>query len=293
MVTAAGGNQSRRLIPKLSAMGHQVRAVRVSGDKEAETRALGASEVLIGDLTDVDFYTRALEGCDAVYHIGPAGRWTELEMGHSMIEAARRCRTPHVVFSSVLHSIIDIVQHRFKRDIEEKLYESGLPYTVLKPCDFMIPAMQFGPVLATGELRVFWKVREGRRGSLIDVEDLTDVAAKVLVEGSRHFYASYELSGTDKLTSREMARIFSRVMGKEIPVVQSNVDEAIAHRWGSSEITPQNQGIHRVLTSIAAWYSDHEFVGNSNILEWFLGRKPITFEQYLRRELPLLGVPVT
>lgn len=290
LVTAAGGNQGRRLIPKLVAAGHSVRAARFSPGKDEESLALGASEVVVGDLSDVDFYTSALDGCEAVYHVGPAGKADEKEKGSAMIEAARRCGTGHVVFSSVLHSIVDIVQHRYKRDIEEALYGSGLRYTVLKPCDFMIPPMQAGPVVRTLTMPVFWKIQPGRRGSLIDVEDLTDVAAKVLCEGRKHFYASYELSGTDKLTSEDMRRIFSRVMGRDIPLVQWTPDDAITYRFG--ERRPENDHHHLVLSSISEWYSEHEFIGNSNILEWFLGRKPTSFEQYLRRELPLLGYPL-
>ena len=292
LITAAGGNQGRRLIPKLVAAGHTVRAARFSPGREKESLALGASEVVTGDLSDVDFYARALEGCDAVYHIGPAGKVKEKEKGFAMIEAAKRCGTEHVVMSSVLHSIVDIVQHRYKRDIEEKLFESGLQYTVLKPCDFMIPAMQAGPVVKTLTMPVFWKIQPGRRGSLIDVQDLTDVAVKVLCEGRKHFYASYELSGSDKLTSEEMRRIFSRVLGRDIPMVQWTPEDAIEFRFGSREVSPANAHHHQVLSSISDWYSKYEFIGNSNILEWLLGRKPTTFEEYLRRELPGLGFPL-
>ena len=214
LLTAAAGHQGKLLLPKLSALGHNVRAARISAGKDDELLALGASEVFVGDLTDVDTYTKALEGCDAVYHVGPAGIGNEKEYGSAMIEAARRNGTRHVVMSSVYHTIIDIVQHRWKRDIEEKLFESGLNCTVLRPCDFMVVEHYIDIPLRTGVLPMFWKVKPGRRGSMIDIDDLTDVAAKVLTEGSKHYFANYELAGPDKLTPHEIARILSRVMGK-------------------------------------------------------------------------------
>jgi hypothetical protein len=46
-----------------------------------------------------------------------------------------------------------------------------------------------------------------RRGSLIDLDDLSDAAAKVIREGKDHYFASYELVGPDKLTALEVAEI--------------------------------------------------------------------------------------
>jgi hypothetical protein len=39
-----------------------------------------------------------------------------------------------------------------------------------------------------------------------------------------------------------------------------------------------------VLRSITARYSSHDFVGNTNVLRWRLGREPTSFEQFVRRE---------
>jgi uncharacterized protein YbjT (DUF2867 family) len=284
LVMAAGGRQGKLLIPKLAAAGMLVRAARATAGKDDELRRLGADEVAVGDFADVDLYTKALDGCDAVYHIGPAGNMNEKHMGFAMIEAAKRCRTRHVVLSSVYHTVIDILQHRYKRDIEEKLFESGLNCTVLRPCDYMMTELHITPVLHAGHLPVFYQIKAGRRGSLIDVEDLTEVAAKVLIEGDKHFFADYELAGTDKLSPHEMARILSRVVGREVPVVQSTVDEVFQQVTGARTATTQElKHFHAMLTSIANWYSQHEAVGNPNVLEWLLGRNPTTFEQFARR----------
>ena len=287
LLTAAAGNQGKVLLPKLSALGHTVRAARVSAGRDDELLALGASEVFVGDLSDVETYTAALEGCDAVYHVGPAGIASEKKYGLAMIEAARRNGTPHVVMSSVYHTIIDIVQHRWKRDIEEKLFESGLNCTVLRPCDFMIVEHYLDIPLRTGALPMFWKLKPGRRGSMIAIDDLTDVAAKVLTEGSRHYFANYELAGSEKLTPHEIARILARILGKPIGVEEQTPEEFMRKNFGLTEITGIWQEYLEVIESISAWYSEHEFIGNPNVLEWFLGRPPTTFEAFARKTLPL------
>ena len=68
----------------------------------------------------------------------------------------------------------------------------------------MLASNYIHPVVQSGNLAMFWKIDPKRRASLIDLHDLTDVAAKVLNEGSRHYHANYELVGPDKLTPNEM-----------------------------------------------------------------------------------------
>lgn len=289
LVMAAGGHQGKRLIPKLAAAGHVVRAARATAGKDDELIRLGADEVVTGNFSDADLYTSALQGCDAVYHVGPnTHNRNEKAMGFAMIEAAKRAGTRHVVMSSVYHTIIDIIQHRDKRDVEEKLFESGLNCTVLRPCDFMMPELHIDPVVQAGVLPIFYTIKPGRRGSLIDLEDLTDVAARVLTEGERHFFANYELSGSDKLTAEQMARILSRVTGRDIPLVQGSVAEVFHQVTGVPTPTdPDLQHFHDLLTSIGNWYGQYDFIGNPNVLTWLLNRPPTTFEQFVRRELPM------
>ncbi|AIT82160.1 SDR family oxidoreductase [Novosphingobium pentaromativorans] len=286
LLTAAAGHQGKLLLPKLSALGHTVRAARATPGKDDELLALGASEVFVGDLTEVDTYTRALEDCDAVYHVGPAGIARETDYGLAMIEAARRNGTRHVVMSSVYHTIIDIVQHRWKRDIEEKLFESGLNCTVLRPCDFMVVEHYIDIPLRTGVLPMFWNIAGERRGSMIAIDDLTDVAAKVLTEGSRHYFANYELAGPDKLNAHEIARILSRVMAKPIAVEEQSPEQFMKRNFGLEEISGVWREYLDVISSISAWYSKHDFVGNPNVLEWLLGRPATNFETFARKQVP-------
>ena len=49
--------------------------------------------------------------------------------------------------------------------------------------------------------------------------------------------------------------------------------------------TPDSKHQLSVFRSIARWYSEHEFVGNPNTLEWLLGRRGTSFEQWARRTL--------
>ncbi|MET0546906.1 MAG: NmrA family NAD(P)-binding protein [Caulobacterales bacterium] len=279
LVTAAYGHQGQLLIPKLAAAGYRIRAARASAGKDEELKRLGATEVFVGDLSDPEVYARAAEGIDAIYHVGPAAVREEKAMGLAMIEAAKKAGVRHVVYSAVLHPIIDIIQHRYKRDVEEKLAQSRLKYTVLKPCDYMMPEVYIQPVFETGVFTVFWNIERGR-GSLVDINDLTDVGLKVLCEGEKHYYASYELVGPDKLTAYEVARILSRVMGKDVKAQEKTPEDLFKLLYGTD--SPGDHLHHEIsiMRSICKWYSANEFVGNPNVLTWLLGRPPTSFEQF-------------
>jgi|ERR1700677_980783 len=293
LVTAAFGHQGKLLVPKLTAAGYRVRAVRATAGKDEELTRLGANEVFIGDLSDVSTYSRALEGVDAVYHVGPAGLPTEKQMGFAMIEAAKRAGVRHVVFSSLLHPIVDILQHRYKRDIEEALIESGLNFTVLKPCDFMMPEVYVEIPMRTGEYPVYWSENPRRLHSVIAMEDLTDVAVKVLSEGPAHYFASYELVGPDKLDSFETARILSRVMGREIRSVQKEPEHLMRALWGTDNEGEELRHRKEMFRSIVQWYSKNDFIGNSNVLTWLLGKPPTSFESFARSTYArLMATPV-
>lgn len=255
LVTAAGGKQGKRLIPKLAAAGHHVRAVRLSAGRDDELLRLGAREVITGDLASLDLYTAALEGCDAVYHVGPTGMTDERESGFVMIEAAKRSGTRHIVFSSVYHTVIDILQHRYKRDIEEKLFDSGLNCTVLRPCDYMMADYHVGLPFELGMLPFVWATDTERLQSLIDVEDLTDVAAKVLIEGDKHFFADYELSGPDKLTCQAISVILSRVFGRDIPAVPMSVADYVYSNPENRKLSVDKKHLEEVMMSISEYYS--------------------------------------
>ncbi|GAA2397267.1 SDR family oxidoreductase [Mycolicibacterium llatzerense] len=279
LVTAAFGHQGKLLLPKLAAAGLTIRAARGTAGRDDELLSLGASEVFVGDLSDPEIYSEALDGCDSVYHISPGAHPREREMGFAMIEAAKRVGTRHVVFSSVMHTIIDIMQHRYKRDQEEALIESGVDFTILKPCDYMMWDVHVAPVMQMGALPCFW-TDTSRKHSYIALEDLTDVAVKVLIEGSAHFCASYELAGPDKIDPIEMARILSRVMGKDISVLSKKPADLLEVLWGTSDVNGEHKHEADILQSILRWYSKFDFIGNSKTLEWLLGRKPTTFEQF-------------
>lgn len=281
LITSGNGNQGKRLVPKLLASGHSVRACVRTETSAEQLRALGAQQVLVGDLADPAFIAHAMKGVTSVYHIGPTLHQDERAMGFAMIDAARAEGVGHFVFSSVLHAIAsDLIQHEIKRDIEEHLLSSGLEYTILQPANYML-ASRMKAVFEEGVFRLAWSL--DRRQSMVDLDDVTDVVALVLSDPERHAAATYELVGPGHFTAYEIGAVASKVVGREITVECFDVEVFVRERFGTLDPVAL-QHMLRMNRAIATYYSHHDFVGNSNVLSFLLGRPATTFEEFVRRE---------
>ncbi len=281
LVTSANGNQGKRLVPKLLAAGHPVRGCVQSEASADRLRALGVQEVVVGDLADPAVIARAVDGVRSVYHIGPTVHPAERAMGFAMIDAARAARVGHFVFSSVLHAIsTDLIQHEIKRDQEEHLLCSGLEFTILQPSNYMLPHRVW-PVFEGAPFRLAWAL--DRRQSMVDLEDVTDVAARVLDEPQRHAGATYELVGPGRFTAYEIGEVLARVLGRDVGVEQMDTEAFVRARFGDGDPAVLDYQL-KVIGAITAHYSLHDFLGNPNVLGWLLGRPPTSFEGFVRRE---------
>lgn len=284
LITSANGNQGKRLIPRLLTSGHEVRACVRSEVSAGQLRALGVHQVLVGDLANPAFVAQAMKGVRSVYHVGPTLHQDERAMGLAMIDAARTEGVGHFVFSSVLHAIAsDLIQHEIKRDIEEYLLSSGLEYTILQPANYMMPS-RMKAVFEEGVFRLAWAL--DRRQSMVDLDDVAEVVARVLDEPQRHGGATYELVGPGRFTAYDIGRVASQVTGREIAVERFDVEVFVRQRFGDLEPRAL-QHMLRMNLAIAAHYSDHDFIGNPNVLSFLLGRPATTFEAFVRREYAL------
>ncbi len=282
LVTAAHGNQGRRLIPRLARAGARVRALRATPGGEAELRELGAAEVVIGDASDPAVLAQAMRGISSVYHIGPSAHPRERQMGMNAIAAAEVAGVRHFVFSSVLHSLLTgLVQHELKRDIEESLVESRLQFTILQPADYM-QVLRYPAAFEHGEFQIAWN--RDRRQSVVDLEDVADVAVRVLLEGEAHHGATYELSSPGCFSAYEIASIIARVCDRPVRAVEVSPLQRMRDFFKDKTPTAEDQYSLRVFEKLQSWYSAHDLVGNPRVLAMLLDRPPRDLESFIRTE---------
>ncbi|MCI2810742.1 SDR family oxidoreductase [Eoetvoesiella caeni] len=281
LVTAANGNQGKLLIPKLLALKLPVRACVLTQASAHALHAAGIKDVIVGNISDPGILAKAIQGVEKVYHVGPTMNPQEREMGIALIDAARGEGIKHFVFSSVLHAITsDIVQHEVKRDVEEHLLSSDLQYTILQPSNYMLP-LKLKPAFEQGVFRLSWSLE--RLQSLVALEDVTDVAAAVLQNSEPHAYATYELVAPGRYNAHQLGDTISRVVGRKIQVEEIDADTYLKAWLGDADQSQFPYQV-RMLRSITKRYSNHDFLGNPNVLTWLLNRPPTSFEQFVQSQ---------
>lgn len=281
LVTAANGNQGKHLVPRLVLAGFEIRACVRSEQSAQVLRDAGVTEVVVGDVADPEVLTRAMDGVEAVYYVGPALHPQETAMGLAAVDAAQRAGVQHLVFSSVLHPIIsDLVQHESKRDIEEHLVSSGLEFTILQPANYML-RHRLVPAFERGVFRLSWAL--DRYQSMVHVGDVAEVAVAVLTDPQGHAGATYELAAPGRYTAHDLASVISTVTDRQVTAEEIDPDTFLRAALGVEDLSEVPYQT-RLLRAIGAHYSSHDFVGNPNVLTWLLGRTPTTFEQFVRRE---------
>ncbi|HHX87849.1 MAG TPA: NmrA family NAD(P)-binding protein [Firmicutes bacterium] len=281
LVTGAAGKTGRAVIKALVRHGLKVRAF-VRGEPQAETvKSLGAREVVIGDIETPDDYRKAAAGVQAIYHICPNVHPREKEIGLVAIGAARKVNVSRFVYHSVLHPQTEKMPHHWQKlRVEEMLFESGLNFTILQPAVYMQNILGGREsMVKEGVYRVPYPVET--RLSLVDLEDVAETVATVLKEPG-HDRAIYELSGSEAPTQTEIASAIAGVSGWQVRAEQVSIDswrrQAGASGLGEYQI--------ETLIKMFHYYARFGLQGNSNLLEWLLGRSPTALATFLARELP-------
>ncbi len=218
LVTGATGNVGSTLIPKLIAMGATVRALVRDESKAQGLRDQGV-EVVSGDLDKPETLEAAFSGVDKVFLI-TAPNPNQVTQARNAIAAAKRAGSTHIVrlsagaFNTADHSPSRVTKQH--AEIDAELKASGLPYTLLKPHNFMQNTLMLAQTVAS-DGAMYIPMKEGKLG-MIDVRDIVDVAAKVLAEDG-HEGKTYALTGPASISYHDVAAGLSKALGKEVKYV--------------------------------------------------------------------------
>jgi NAD(P)H dehydrogenase (quinone) len=271
LVTGAAGKTGRAVIRALAAKGASVRALVHRPEQATAVEGLGA-EAVVGDMCDGVVMDRAAQGAQAVYHICPNVSPDEIAIGQAAIDAARRVGVEQFVYHSVLHPQVEAMPHHWlKMRVEERLFASGLAFTILQPAAYMQNVLaQWQRIEQDGIYSVPYPVET--RLSLVDLEDVAEAAAIVLT-GPGHAGATYELAGPEALAQTEVANILGQQLGRTVhaQAVPLADWERGARAAGLGEYQVET------LLQMFRYYAQHGFCGNTNVLGWLLGRPPTTF----------------
>ena len=291
LITGAGGKTGRALIQALSKV-ESLSAFVHRQEYVSIVKSLGAGQVLVGDMRDDSAIRSAMQGVRAVYHVCPNMSPDEVVIGAVVLREARKAGVTHFVYHSVLHPQTEKMKHHWQKlHVEEMIFESGLPFTILQPAPYMQNLLAgWNDIIEDGILRVPYSIRS--KFSFVDLEDVAE-AAKIVLTEPNHINAIYELAGTLPISHVEVAEIFERVLKLPVRAERSEPSSRaqstpVPGTW--HEGVPGNTGERdeyktNNLTRMFAYYNQWGLAGNPNILRWLLRRKPISLESFIERIL--------
>jgi uncharacterized protein YbjT (DUF2867 family) len=201
--------------------GHQVRCLVRSQRKAAFLKEWGA-ELVGGTLRDKNTIIAALEGMDAVIDAATARATDSASIKQvdwdgkvNLIQAAKTAGVDRFIFFSILNAekYPNVPLMEIKRCTEKFIAESGLKYTILRPCGFMqgligqyaIPMLDNQTVWITGESTAI---------AYMDTQDIAKFAVRAL-EVPETVGQSYPVVGSKAWKAEEIIEVCERLSGKE------------------------------------------------------------------------------
>ena len=276
LITGAAGKTGLALLRQLGLMQRPARALVRRQDQIQRALEMGAREALVGDLLDRQSMIPAFSGVTAVYHIPPNVHPQEEQMAENVLRLSRQHGVKHFVYHSVLRPYIRAMPHHIKKArVEERLFTTSMPFTILQPAAYMqntLPALQ--KVSEAGVFSVPYSIDTPM--GMVDLNEVAEVGCRVLANAD-HYGATYELSGAEILTPSEIAKLMGAAFGR--PVEAQEVDLKTWRRQAMKAGMPRYQV--KTLIKMFRYYTRYGFWGNPHTLTSLLGRPPTTYAQFL------------
>lgn len=245
LIVGATGTLGRQVVRRALDEGYEVRCFVRSYRKAAFLREWGA-ELVQGDLCKPETIPPALEGVTAVIDAATTRPTDSLSIKQvdwegkvALIQAAKAAGVDRFIFFSLLDAekyahvpLMDI-----KRCTEEFLAESGLNYTILKPCGFMQGLIgQYAiPIL---ENQAVWVMGQSSPIAYMDTQDIARFAIRAL-KTPETINRSFPVVGAKAWSAEEIIKLCERLSGKEarisrMPIGLLRSTEKIARffQWG-------------------------------------------------------------
>jgi len=215
----------------------------------------------------------ALEGVERAFLLTPFSENQEA-YGRAFVRAAKDAGVKHLVKLSVIGADAEpgIQLGRWHRAVERELETSGVPFTILRPTNYMTNFLGYYPADKDGNLYLPWG---DAKVSFVAPSDVGEVAATVLTtEG--HLGKVYTPTGPDAVTASEVAAILSSASGRNITYI--DVPEAAARGAMATQGLPgwMNDAmleLHAICK--AGWVG-----ATTNDVQTVTGRAPVTFLEF-------------
>jgi len=243
LVVGATGTLGRQIVRRALDEGHEVQCLVRSFQRGGFLREWGA-QLIRGNLCRPESLPAALEGVDAVIDAATARptdaiKQVDWDGKVNLIKATKDAGVRRFVFISILDAekYPQVPLMNIKHCTEKFLAESGLDYTILRPCGFLQGLIgQYAiPIL---EKQGIWVLEGSSPIAYMNTQDIARFAVEA-VQNPDTVKQSFPLAGTRAWGSREIIRLCERYSGQEarvsrmpIGVLRAAKQIASFFQWG-------------------------------------------------------------
>lgn len=224
LIVGATGTLGRQITRRALDEGYQVRCLVRSFKKAAFLKEWGA-ELVSGDICDPETLKPALEGVTVVIDAATTRATDSLSVKQvdwegklNLINAAKAANVERFIFFSILDAekYPNVPLMEIKRCTESYLAESGLRYTILRPCGFMQGLIgQYAIPILEGQ--AVWVMGDTSPIAYMDTQDIARFAIQAL-KVPETINQSFPVVGPRAWGAYEIIRLCERLSGKEAKV---------------------------------------------------------------------------
>jgi uncharacterized protein YbjT (DUF2867 family) len=200
----------------------------------------------------------------------------------NLVTEAKKSGIRHIVKQSVMGADLeaDVGTMRLHRQAEKIIEDSGIPYTFLRPNEFMQNFVNFhSPTIKSNN--AFYLPAQDAKVSIVDVRDIAAVAVKALTDDDgnyRHNNKTYLITGPEALSYYQAAEILSNTTGKKISYVNVSDEEA----RGAMKEAGMNDWLVNTISELYSYFRKGRATHVSSVVEEVTGKKPISFSQFAK-----------
>jgi uncharacterized protein YbjT (DUF2867 family) len=278
LVTGASGNIGSEVVRQLLSNAPEVslKAAVHSSQNVKKVKDGARAKVIQVDYNEPDTLREALENVDKLFLLTPDVP-NAADLASNVVTQAKKAGIKQIVKQSVMGADLeaDVGTMRLHRQAEKAIEQSGIPFTFLRPNEFMQNFVNFHSPSIRGN-NAFYVPLEDAKVSLVDVRDIAAVAVKSLTDEDRHKNKTYLITGPEALSYHQVAEILSNTTGRKINYVNISDEEA---RAAMKEIGMSDWLINTV-SELSDYFRKGKASEISPAVDEVTGKKPISFSQF-------------
>lgn len=278
LVTGASGNIGSEVVKQLLdvAPAVNIKAAVHSRQNVKKVKDGDRVKVIQIDYNESDTLREALKDVDKLFLLTPDVP-NAPDLASNAVTEAKKAGIRHIVKQSVMGADLeaDVGTMRLHRQVEDIIEQSGIPFTFLRPNEFMQNFVNFHSPSIKGN-NAFYIPLEDAKVSLVDVRDIAAVTVKSLIDEDKHKNKMYLITGPEALSYHQVAEILSNATGRKINYVNISDEEA---RAAMKEIG-MNDWLINTVSELSEYFRKGKASEISSAVEEVTGGKPISFSQF-------------